>query len=31
MFTETGQVSVAYSPEEKGVIYWEKLKLWPGM
>ena len=31
MFTKTGQVSVVYSPEEKGVTYWEELGLWAGM
>jgi hypothetical protein len=31
MFTKTGQVSGVHSPEEKGVTYWEELRLWPGM
>jgi hypothetical protein len=31
MFTKIGQISVVYSPEEKGVTYWEELRLWPGM
>lgn len=29
MFIKTGQVSVVHSPEEKGVAYWEELRLWP--